>query len=171
MSREPDNLDEQLDRALLSYTPVAPRPGLEDRITARLAAAAPTSVASWQWLFWPAAIAATAILLAVLPRIHTPAIPRTQSEVARNSTQPNILPTPPLPHSRSLSINPEKTTRIDPHAASRIPTQEPLASLSSVAEEQEKPIEIKPLTIEPLVVEPIPINPIEVNRAEDNGAL
>jgi hypothetical protein len=156
---------------------------LEDRITARLAAAAPTSVASWQWLFWPAAIAATAILLAVLPRIHTPAIPRTQSEVARNSTQPNILPTPPLPHSRSLSINPEKTTRIDPHAASRIPTQEQLiarllardpealASLSSVAEEQEKPIEIKPLTIEPLVVEPIPINPIEVNRAEDNGAL
>jgi hypothetical protein len=47
---------------------------------------------------------------------------------------------------------------------------EAVASLATLAEEQEKPIDIKPLAADQLVIEPINITPIDNNPAASGGA-
>jgi hypothetical protein len=176
------NLDELLDCALASYTPVTPRLGLAERVHARLAASAqPARRSVFLPFVWTVTgTFAVAIVLAVLLQSHT--VSSSQSNAAilavpsaiTDSAQSEIAPPAP---SRLIH-----RSRI-PHFHTRQPTQqqliaqllangpEAIASLASAEEEQEKPIEIKPLVVDPLVIEPIKTTPIEDNSAKTGGTL
>lgn len=75
-------LDRLLDGALASYTPAVARPGLEDRLKARLAAAALPRRRPLVWLSWAAAAAAALTALLAIPvlHLHRPALERSKLE-------------------------------------------------------------------------------------------
>ena len=179
----PENVDELLDRALASYTPAAPRPGLEDRLQARLAAAiqpaAPGSRLALRWL-WAAsaALAASVALIAVQHLSHTPVL---RPEVANNPVHPQPAalhaPTYPRPSMPSQPIHAPSPRRATQPTQRQLIAQllangpEAIPSLVRADEEQDKPIEIQPIRFDPLVIEPIHITPIEDSPAEAGGSI
>jgi hypothetical protein len=188
---QPDPLDDLLDRALATYTPPLPPSGWEDRLQARLAAAAqapsrhPRPVPLWLWV--PSfALAASAILAVFLFRVHTPAV---RPNLATNQTHA-VSPSVPIP----LTPRPAAAPHIAPAASlhytavsrptPRRPTEqqeliaqllakapEAVASLARADEEQGKPLVIQPLPSDPLVIEPIRITRIDDNPAGSGGSF
>jgi hypothetical protein len=143
-----DELDRLIDSALASYTPSEPRPGLERRIQAAVAADRPRS---WGWRpLW--AFAATAVLIAVV------AIP-----LAHKSTQPAV----------AVLHTPQLAVVGDSAAAAPVPAryrQHPSVSHLSVATGSAVPTApaksstggMTPLSIEALDTKPITIAPIQI---------
>lgn len=99
-TNERDPLDALLDRALATYTPVNARPGLEDRVRARIAVeperALEAAVSYWRWA-WIGGIALGAALLLMgvlrLSSHHGPPLPITA----------HTVPAPPAPQQGNAS--------------------------------------------------------------------
>jgi hypothetical protein len=181
---EPDRVDALLDRALASYTPAAPRAGLEERIRARLA---PSPARRRTWALWPALAAGAALAgvlaAALLLRSHSPALAPNLAQshpaaVLAAPAAPRLVPSP-RPH-RPLRTYPVAT----PHMAPYQPTQreliarliargpETIAALAraQAEDEQDKPITVQPISDESPVIEPIQIPPIDDNPDAPTGA-
>ena len=181
-----DDLDDLLDIALSTYTPVSARAGLEGRIWARLAAAAQQPPRAlwpaplWNWAAG-AALAAAVLLALVFFWPHTPA---PQPELARNQVQPS-------PTGKGAPVN--RTPPVIRHAApfrhsALLPATAPddqslqfalllandpqaVASLAQAAGQQQQPIALEPIAADRLVIEPIEITRIDDNPAGSGGSL
>jgi hypothetical protein len=169
--------DEQLDRALASYTPAATRPGLEQRLLAGLAAEpglpARRSLPAFGWAWAGAAAIAAALLLAVLLRPPAPLAPSSNLAGVSAVEQPAAaLPSPQsVRRPRRIVALPLPVTLPQPTQQELIAqllanAPETIASLAKAAELQDRPLAIEPLPADSLAIEPIQIAPIEDNPAE-----
>jgi len=186
-----DELDALLDRALQSYTPGAPRPGLEGRIWARVAGVGEISRRArlemrWVWAA-AAGLAAFAVLLTVLLRTDTPVAAPDVAGIPEHRPAVRGMG-PDGPHSaaspqpaRPAAARRVQSARLAPRSNPHDPTQrqliaqllangpEAVASLARASAQQEEPIEVRPLAADPLTIEPIRIDPIEDNPAPTGG--
>lgn len=195
IASEQDELDALLDCALASYTPAHPRPGLEDRVHARLNATAGSTQGRERipmlWV-WASATAFAALLLVGLTlRPHARPVP------ANPATVPSRLSIPTIPSS-PIILNSDRHPAIalahssgKPRASRTQPTlptpsgpsqqqliaqlmangPEAIASLARDDDKLDKPITIQSLPDDPLVTEPIKIIPIDDNPAESGGSF
>jgi len=191
MSNGNDQLDSLIDRALASYTPGKSRPGLEQRVLSSLDSVIDECrPRRWNWrLIWTFAVAALLMIAVAVPfwlrHGHSGiAVARYHSVDHSSPSVPAVLApyTPLTATALQPSQNPSRGPTKNPRLAPRQPTQQQLiaqllangpeavASLATLAEEQEKPIDIKPLAADQLVIEPINITPIDNNPAASGGA-
>ena len=187
---QPGNLEDLLDRALATYTPPSPRPGLEDRIRARLdaAAALPRSQPRFSLpLPWAiaAVLAAAVLILAVLLRPHPSAVPEHLARVQPNPPPPRVLAPaaprpaatphsscrPSIPHATPSLLTPPQPTQQQLIAQLLTNAPEAIASLARVEAQQNQPIAIQPIPENPLVIEPLRIPPIDDNSAGPGGSF
>jgi hypothetical protein len=97
MKSKGDDLDGQLDAALLKYAEVEPRAGLEERVLANLRAQ--PRVWAYRWWRWPAVAAAAAVtLVGVISLISRSAISKSlisRSAVSKLQHRPSLAAHPP----------------------------------------------------------------------------
>jgi len=160
MNSKTDRLDTLIDRALASYTPAEPRPGLEQRILASVAAA--SRPRSWGWKpAWAWVAAATLIAIVAIPLafksmhptvavIHIAAVAPPAVTEARRSPQAASAPAILAQHTRA---HPSTTEPAVPEAAAK-------SSPTLIASLAIAPIRNQPLTGEAIELKPITIAPI-----------
>jgi hypothetical protein len=195
---EQDRLDNLLDRALATFTPANARPGLEDRIRARIAADTPSTQGQiahpWRWI-WAAgfAVAAAILVLAVVLRIHprtTTNLPTTAHTLPARPVPkpPQVLPRPVAAHNPAKLRGgprhaPPEQAKMLKHGPElqRGPSQQQLIAQVLASSPQafalmaraQKPSGVdpdKPIEIRPLPDDPIVIAPIEIKPLEDSSA-
>jgi hypothetical protein len=187
IASERDDLDALLDRALATYTPAHPRPGLEGRVHAGLDSAAGSARSRERipmlWV-WAAATALVAVLLGgSILRPHARSAP---ANLAASRARPSI-PTIQVPNRHPAASPAHPSGKLTarrtpkPQLIPRQPSQqqliaqlmtngpEAIASLARDDDKLEKPIDIPPLPDDPIVIEPIKITPIDDNPAEPGG--
>ena len=111
MNDENVQLDTLIDRALASYTPAEPRPGLEQRILASVAAA--SRPRTWGWRpAWALAAAVALVAVAAIPLafksmhptiavVHLAVVAPPAVAEARQSSQAASAPANPVRHARA----------------------------------------------------------------------
>jgi hypothetical protein len=183
MNPESRKFDDLLDRALDSYTPQTSRPGLDNRILARLdeqtitthprPATRPFFIRPWQIL-----TATAALLVAIVLHPHSKIAPqnRAQTDAAQMVSVP--LPQPIAASTKNLKVTPGRR-RQSAHSELRsqpsplLPTPQELllaqfvsnhrAEALAVSRLQASPIQ--PLNLKNLSAEPIVIAPIQIAAA------
>jgi hypothetical protein len=176
-----DQSGQLLERALASYTPAQPRPGFEDRIHVRIAAAAQSlpSRSGLTWIWAPAAALAVVLLVMGLLRFHTQPAP-SNLDAHQLRSRPSVPPSGPprIPALAHASTKKQLTPSQKPARPASVTTQEQMiaqllanrpeavAYLAKAADQPEKPLEIKPLLDDPMVIEPIQIRPLDDNPAD-----
>jgi hypothetical protein len=155
-------LDDRIDHALASYTPFEPRPGLEQRILASVAAAGRPRPWGWRPLWALAAaslIAVVAIPFALKPTqpnlaaLHAPVaahLPQAAPAAANTTRLTFARPLWPAGQRRELPAN---LAQSSPGHLAPATFAEPLAI---------KPIRNQPLTAEALELKPITIDRIQI---------
>jgi len=143
-----DELDNLIDDALATYTPIESRPGLERRILAAVAADRPRA---WGWRpLWTLAAAAVLIAAVAIPLAH-------------KSTQPAVagLHTPPLAAVVDSAAPAPAPVRYRQHGSASHLT---VATGSAVpaAPANSSTSGMTPLRIEDLSTKPITIAPIQI---------
>ncbi len=172
------NIDDLIDLALRAYTPEAQRPGLENRILARLADEPARRPAWFSWLTIGAiATTAATVLILFLLRLPRPSAPQNIATVQREMpaqqlSAPEAIQTDSAAHTRFSRV----TRRVTSATARReawfayLRTCGPQSN-TRWSETSDEPIEIKPIANDPIVIEPIKIKPIENNPAETGETL
>jgi len=156
-------LDDRIDQALASYTPLEPRPGLKQRILASVAAAGRPRLLGWKPLW---ALAATAALVAVV------AIP-----FALKPTRPNLAVLPaPIAAEHTPQAAPVATNTTQPTFARPLrpagPRRELPANLAQSSPGHlapatfAEPLAIKPIRNQPLTAEALELKPITIDRIQ-----
>jgi hypothetical protein len=188
MKNDDERMDNLIDRALVRYTPLAPRAGLEQRILASLAAR-DCRPRWWQWKSaW--ALAAGVLLLvsvAIFARLHSaqpqitiarrePVVQQQQPPQQRVAIASTELSTHRLRVSRSQAAKRQATqpqfgvprvTR-EEQLLARLAAEEPelFADLSKEKHDPAAPITIAPITINAMAAKTVEIQPIEVAPIE-----
>ncbi len=162
MNDEQEWLNNRIDHALASYTPLEPRPGLEQRILASVAATGRPRSLSWKPLW---ALATAAALVAVV------AIP-----FALKPTRPNLaaLPTPTAEHTPQAAPAAANTTRptftrpLRPAGPRReLPANLGQSSPGHLAPATfAEPLAIAPIRNQPLTAEALELKPITIDRIQ-----
>jgi hypothetical protein len=155
-----DELDRILDDALSSYSLAEPRPGLAQRVMARVQTERTATRVPW-WLAGFAALACTAIAMMMWPsRTPAPPVAITKSVVPRivgpptdvprhELAQPRVFRTRHLPRRETLpSASPLTQEELTLLAFAQ---QAPGAALQFA--QLDKPLEIEPITIRPLEID------------------
>lgn len=173
-----NNLDDLIDLALRSYTPSAPRPGLENRILARLdsESALHPSWFSW-WKIGAVATAVATVLLLFLLRLPKQLTPQNIATVQREMpsqliSAPKVTQTKPAAQARFSPVGRRRSSATARREAwfAYLRICGPQSS-TRWSENSNEPIEIKPIGNDPIVIEPIKINPLEDNSAETGDTL
>jgi hypothetical protein len=163
MNDEQNWLDDRIDQALASYTPLEPRPGLEQRILATVASAGRPR--SWSWKpLW--ALAATAAVVAVV------AIP-----FALKPTRPNLAALPAITTAAHLpqavpaaakTTRPTFTRPFRPAGPRReLPANLGQSSPGHLAPATfAEPLAISPIRNQPLTAEALELKPITIDRIQ-----
>jgi len=165
MNSETDRLDTLMDRALASYTPAEPRPGLEQRILASVAAASQPRTASWRPL-WALAAAASLVAVVAIPValksirptiavLNPPAVASPVANEARQSPLAAPAPASPARHIHAAHLRSASTELAVPEAAAQ-------SSPGLIAALAITPIRSKPLTDKAIEFKPISIAPIRI---------
>jgi len=157
-----DEYDSLIDRALASYTPAEPRPGLEQRILASVSSA--NRPRTWGWRpAWALAAAVALVAIVAIPFvyksmhptiavIHTAAVAPPAVAEARQSPQAASEPANPARHALA---HPAATEPAMPDAAAN-------SSPTLIASLAIAPIRNQTLTDEAIMLKPITIAPIRI---------
>jgi hypothetical protein len=159
-----DNLDTLIDAALASYTSLEPRPGLEQRILASVAAAGRPRRWGWRPL-WALAAAAALIAVVAIPLVFRSARPTVAvlhpPAVAQHFPQSAPAPATPARYTLASHARPAATQSEVSHPLAQSSSGR-LASMASAAPVTIALIRNQPLTDEPIHVKPISIAPIQI---------
>jgi hypothetical protein len=175
-----DNLESLIDRALESYTPCAPRPGLEQRVLASLDAENHPRPRFWSWrLTWVfsagvlllAAVAIPGWIASRQPRITalrrapvsqvehspqpTPAVASSTKKMRRTLTATQPAPQPQFGQPRAT-----KEELLLARSAAQYP--ELLSALNEEKSAIDTPISIPAIFYNPIAAKPVDIPPISV---------
>jgi hypothetical protein len=157
-----DKFDSLIDRALASYTPAEPRPGLEQRILASVAAAGHPRTGVWRPA-WALAAAAVIVAVVAIPLafksmhptvavVHPATAAPAEVAIARQSSTAVSAPANPARHAHA---HPAASQPAVPEAASK-------SSLALIATLTIAPIRNQPLTDEAIEFKSITIDPIRI---------
>ncbi len=165
MNDEIYRLDTLMDRALASYTPAEPRPGLEQRILASVAAASQPRIASWRPV-WALAAAVTLVAVATIlfsfksshPTIavlHPAAVAPPVVAEARQSPPAAPALASPARHTLAAHLRPAATEPAVPEPAAQ-------SSSGFIATLAITPLRNQPLTDQAIEFKPLSIAPIRI---------
>lgn len=163
MNDENDRLDNRIDHALASYTPVEPRPGLDQRILASVAAASRPRPWGWRPL-WALAAAAALVAVVAIPfalkptRRNLAALPA--PTVAVHAPQAAPASATPTQHNLASHLRPTGSQRELPaNLAQSSPGHFAPATFA-------KPLAITPIRNQLLTNEALELKPIKIDRIQ-----
>lgn len=194
---EQDPSDSFIDRALASYTPANARPGLEDRVRARIAAAEQETdlkpaVFSWRWV-WASGIVLAAVLLLLgvlrftphrrpspLATAHTAPAPRAPQQV---NASPQLAATQIAKLRTGIHHGSARTPNAPQRgpALQRGPSQQQLiaqllannpGAIAIMARDQDRSSNDpdKPIELSPIQDKPLEIEPIQIKPLDESPA-
>ncbi len=158
-----DELDRLLDDGLAGYASAEPRPGLEQRVLARVRAEG--HARPFGWFVWAAAVAATIVLVAVqIVDFHAKPEPVSAPSPVRYATP--LMAATPRVVSRRVGHTPHRNPRPKrdqfPLPVAPTPEERALSDFAlrfperAKAELADVNAPIQPVDIEPIQIEPLP---------------
>jgi hypothetical protein len=160
-----DKYDTLIDRALASYTPAEPRPGLEQRILTSVAAASHAHTAGWRPV-WTLAAATALVAVVAIPLVvkftnptiianHPASVAPPSIAVARQFPQAAAAPASSARHTLAVHLRPAATEPAVPETAAQ-------SSPGLIASLTITPIRNQPLTDQAIEFKPLSIAPIRI---------